>query len=811
MCNEQNQNTASLISLLDIARWQVSGLENYLSTSSEAINTDLPALQRGAVWKTKQTEQLWDSILRGFPIGSFILSKAEKEAIEDIGKGNFKLKMIDTNTGSSEPTHFLLDGQQRATAIALGFYDIWSDKKVEDAPLALWLDLSPNESKEAVAHNKYLFRVTTRAHIWGYQANDPSKRLSANAMRNALSAFDAKNNKRRPAEIQLHETWPWDAVAPVPFALIIKAVLQNPDPTENALATLKTSVQALPIMQIPEGFEDKAKEAKDHWEKQQKAINAAFDGEQLKELLKLLKLRLNCYKVPLLFLPKESNQENNNEKDVDAIESLFVRINSAGTPLEGEEMMYSLLKSKWPDLPNLIEKKEIKEGETGIKNRLTTPARIAVLAFRLVKAEQQTENKYSQWVPEPSVKQFRKEIDSLLSDFKTGKKEPTEKLKQIFKAFQDAYEFLTTEIGESQDSYALPPTVAANFAQGSSDFFFLLLHWLLRLRLENKNWKQSIKEDRHKQVLGFLTALAWFSGKKADKAKIAQKIWKQWKENENANFFSATDFKVAFSLDDGSLLLPRLLPPCKLAQALTEGVFVKFDKNSSPDIWKNWNWYHWLSGNQKPSAINYFYGKTEFGEKIDKKNKNWESEESNQFFNHLWGNKEMLLFAQRQYLKKWFPDFDPSRPEFLEDTNRPWDFDHIYAQNLIRYESGKALRGMPQLIKDWHGSIGNFRAWPLEANRSDGANELKEKFKDDVGNIYLKNYGVELKINSLEASFIDETQFTKHWMNCGTGLQYSTNHAERKHLVRAIVKRFFAIYKEWWDTLALKELHKDWD
>lgn len=197
MCNEQNQNTASLISLLDIARWQVSGLENYLSTSSEAINTDLPALQRGAVWKTKQTEQLWDSILRGFPIGSFILSKAEKEAIEDIGKGNFKLKMIDTNTGSSEPTHFLLDGQQRATAIALGFYDIWSDKKVEDAPLALWLDLSPNESKEAVAHNKYLFRVTTRAHIWGYQANDPSKRLSANAMRNALSAFDARNNEKR--------------------------------------------------------------------------------------------------------------------------------------------------------------------------------------------------------------------------------------------------------------------------------------------------------------------------------------------------------------------------------------------------------------------------------------------------------------------------------------------------------------------------------------------------------------------------------------------------------------------------------------
>lgn len=408
---------------------------------------------------------------------------------------------------------------------------------------------------------------------------------------------------------------------------------------------------------------------KKHWEEQKKAIDAALNGEQLEKLLKLLRERLACYKIPLLFLPppEEVNQEetpNNDEKD--AIESLFVRINSAGTPLEGEEMMYSLLKSKWNDLPKLIEGKKI------IVNRLTTPARIAVLAFRLVKAEQQTENKYSQWVPEPSVKQFRKDIDSLLSDFKTEEKKPTEKLKHIFTAFQDAYEFLTKEIGESQDSYALPPAVAANFAQGSPDFFFLLLHWLLRLG--NENWK-SIGEEKHKQVLGFLTALAWFSGKKASQAKIAQKIWKQWKENENidlSKFFSATDFKAAFTLDDnGSLLLPRLLPPCKLAQALTEGVFVKFDKKSSPDIWKNWNWYHWLSGNQKPSAINDFYGNTEFGEKIDKKKgqESWGTLEADQFFNRLWGNKEMLLFAQRQYLKIWFPHFDPSRPEFLEDTN----------------------------------------------------------------------------------------------------------------------------------------------
>ncbi|RZL36346.1 MAG: DUF262 domain-containing protein, partial [Pedobacter sp.] len=34
----------------------------------------LPKLQRSFVWKTEQISNLWDSILRGFPIGSFLLA-----------------------------------------------------------------------------------------------------------------------------------------------------------------------------------------------------------------------------------------------------------------------------------------------------------------------------------------------------------------------------------------------------------------------------------------------------------------------------------------------------------------------------------------------------------------------------------------------------------------------------------------------------------------------------------------------------------------------------------------------------------------
>jgi hypothetical protein len=67
----------------------------------------LPALQRGFVWKPSQTENLWDSLLRRFPVGSFVLVPSEN---------------------SSSAQFQLLDGQQRATAIAFGFDDPWAEE-----------------------------------------------------------------------------------------------------------------------------------------------------------------------------------------------------------------------------------------------------------------------------------------------------------------------------------------------------------------------------------------------------------------------------------------------------------------------------------------------------------------------------------------------------------------------------------------------------------------------------------------------------------------------------------------------------------
>jgi uncharacterized protein with ParB-like and HNH nuclease domain len=56
------------VSLVEYVRWFID------SRDPRDNVVQLPPIQRGAVWKVAQVERLWDSLLRGFPIGSFLLA-----------------------------------------------------------------------------------------------------------------------------------------------------------------------------------------------------------------------------------------------------------------------------------------------------------------------------------------------------------------------------------------------------------------------------------------------------------------------------------------------------------------------------------------------------------------------------------------------------------------------------------------------------------------------------------------------------------------------------------------------------------------
>jgi uncharacterized protein with ParB-like and HNH nuclease domain len=85
----------------------------HLFTDIDTGRIKIPQFQREFVWSKEQTAKLIDSIIKGFPIGTFIFWKTREVLRHVKNIGNFALP--DTPTG--EPVSYVLDGQQRITSL----------------------------------------------------------------------------------------------------------------------------------------------------------------------------------------------------------------------------------------------------------------------------------------------------------------------------------------------------------------------------------------------------------------------------------------------------------------------------------------------------------------------------------------------------------------------------------------------------------------------------------------------------------------------------------------------------------------------
>ncbi|KPA18756.1 protein containing DUF262 [Candidatus Magnetomorum sp. HK-1] len=107
----------------------VTFIEYVSSFFDEDCIIQLPPIQRNSVWNVIQVKKLWDSILRGFPIGSFLLSER--------AKGDHSRNILSKEQFiSNDSGYFLLDGQQRTRAILMGFKPADNSRP--------WIDLNPN-------------------------------------------------------------------------------------------------------------------------------------------------------------------------------------------------------------------------------------------------------------------------------------------------------------------------------------------------------------------------------------------------------------------------------------------------------------------------------------------------------------------------------------------------------------------------------------------------------------------------------------------------------------------------------------------
>ena len=344
------------------------------------IVAGIPPLQRGQVWKRKAAhiELLWDSIFRGFPIGCLVVCP--------------KLEQQHPHEENNSFTHDLLDGQQRAYTISLGFNDPFSP--LEHPEPILWLDLHPELGRGITG--TFLFRLTTEAHPWGYTKDDNAAPIALWKIREALKTCGFMNEqgeaqgRPKPAEC-----WPFEARVPVPVSWLLVDSAEDPE-------RFWSGVQCR--------CEKHAKDVPDeHWSRKA-AQYIKNSKDEVSEVWKGIQRALKEFRVPCLVVPEEviaapSWQETDElntggNENIANVEHLFQRLNAGGMRLEPEELAYSMLKAHWPELKDPVEK---------LARKRMPEARLVSLAARVATAVSQSPTKSGSIIPRAlSVSDFRR-------------------------------------------------------------------------------------------------------------------------------------------------------------------------------------------------------------------------------------------------------------------------------------------------------------------------------------------------------------------------------------------------------------------
>ena len=145
--------------------------------------------------------------------------------------------------------------------------------------------------------------------------------------------------------------------------------------------------------------------------------------------------------------------------------------------------------------------------------------------------------------------------------------------------------------------------------------------------------------------------------------------------------------------------------------------------------------------------------------------------------------------------------------------SRPWDFDHILADSYVSYQ-----RKIPREMSDWYQTIGNLRAWPMDANRSDSDEAPSKKFKydelkQDEKKSYEKDYGWRSGSDMRESSLVTD-ECWQLLQSIGDSPDFSEKddndkkRSSREVAMRAISLRTLHIYQRWYETLQIDELFK---
>lgn len=605
----------------DYKQYSICEVANWLIPESEV---QLPVVQRGFVWKVSQIECLWDSIFRGYPIGAMMLS-------------------------FDGDKYMLLDGQQRSTSVALGFYNPWKEEKnrignANNLPV-VWIDITPREKSDT---QEYVFRVVTRSHPWGYQVKNNESVLSYHSRQKASEMYYKLFGQSIYTKLEPKQRLPYDATCPIPLCFLLEAVRFNHD-TKWLIGKCKEH--------IPNEYHTSGM-------KEEERYYSLLESIDFSNLFDIVKTMVLPTMIPTIILPKDLLIDKNDNSPDDS--TLFVRLNRQGTQIDGEELIYSMFKSACPQTKDLVE---------CLGMNIIAPSKVITLTSRLVLSE-------DNYVANLNLAQFRKLVQDKAFIAKMEAiigNETHSPIKEIINKAIDILKFGN-----------VPNVVVKKYIRESPNGFLLLLHWLF------KNDNEQIDAIKKQEIGSRLYRNHWF-GYDFD-----------YYVRENWNMVSQPDFwRDKYFENKGIIRQYPLIKPKVLLDFLEKRLKKPIeDHNISPDsadcatIWEQWK--NSLPQPENISDENYINGILYA----------W-----NVFLYKLLGSrdKSLILLAQRDYINKTFAEFN--QLEDLEDTNTPWDWDHIYPNSWVYYQ-----QQIDERTKRWEWRIGNFRAMSLTDNRSENNN-----------------------------------------------------------------------------------------
>ena len=329
----------------------------------------LPPVQRGKVWNAARTVALWDSIMRGFPIGALAVRK------------------------NSQNHHVLelLDGQQRSTAISLAYASFPPTDSDRLTDSVLWIDLSDKKCSGEII---YPFYVTTASQPWGYADSTSETRnelLRTWERKVALKRINEnwhedRTNYPKPYPCEL---WPLKAECPVPFTLLRDYVKKNGNSPDQY--DINSFLNQYRKENVPPWC---------NW------VTACTDvdrhNSRFKEICDCVS-KLGQYSVNLL--DASGVAEND-------IALYFTRIGKGGVVPSDEELAYSVLKAKLDFGKEFRDSIEKIYGTYG----LATPSRIAHLVLRYCKSCSDEGSFYSGSALSVAIELCKSDTDSNFKD-----------------------------------------------------------------------------------------------------------------------------------------------------------------------------------------------------------------------------------------------------------------------------------------------------------------------------------------------------------------------------------------------------------